>query len=219
MATRSLDFRYLIVLITIALLASCLGVQMETKFNADGSGTMVMKMTVSRAVLEMGEGDDAALDIPLSKDEIEDQFSDIDGITVVAVTEEETEENIIITSIVDFEDFATLLETDDSPLETATLTKKGGSTTYAMTVGEAKQAALSGDAGDAVGGEEVDEAMLGMIAAFLEGYNMEYRVTAPKQISRYTHGELSADGRTVSLILPMAEYFMLEKPYQFEVEW
>ena len=218
-STKSLFLRLFLILATILILGSCLGVQMETKFNADGSGTVVMKLTVSKAVLEMGEGDEAALDIPLSKEEVEEQFAGIEGITVIGVTEEETEENIIITSIVEFEDFKALLDTEDSPMETATLTEKNGTTTYSMTVGEAKEAALSGDGDDAMGGAEMDDAMLGMIAAFLEGYSMEYRVTAPKKISRYTHGELSADGRSVSLALPMADYFMLEKPYQFEVEW
>ena len=218
-STKSLFLRLFLILATILILGSCLGVQMETKFNADGSGTVVMKLTVSKAVLEMGEGDDAALDIPLSKEEVEEQFAGIEGITVIGVTEEETEENVTITSIVEFEDFKALLDTEDSPMETATLTEKNGITTYSMTVGEAKEAALSGDGDDAMGGAEMDDAMLGMIAAFLEGYSMEYRVTAPKKISRYTHGELSADGRSVSLALPMADYFMLEKPYQFEVEW
>ena len=218
-SNTSLFLRLFLITLIILILGSCLGVQMETKFNADGSGTVVMKLTVSKAVLEMGEGDDAALDIPLSKEEVEEQFAGIEGITVIGVTEEETEENVTITSIVEFEDFKALLDTEDSPMETATLTEKNGITTYSMTVGEAKEAALSGDGDDAMGGAEMDDAMLGMIAAFLEGYSMEYRVTAPKKISRYTHGELSADGRSVSLALPMADYFMLEKPYQFEVEW
>ena len=48
---------------------------------------------------------------------------------------------------------------------------------------------------------------------------MEYRVTAPKKIVRHSHGELGSDGKSVSLRIPMADYFTLENPYTFEVVW
>ena len=65
----------------------------------------------------------------------------------------------------------------------------------------------------------MDDAMIAMVQAFLEGYFMEYRVTAPKKVVRYNHGEVDESGKTVTLRMPMADYFMLKEPYQFEVAW
>ncbi len=207
-------------LVAVALLfASCLGLEVETRFNADGSGTMRMTMRVSKAVLEMGEdGGDSGFDIPLSREDILSEFEGAEGIELIEVTEEETDEDLILTSVIEFESFDALLEAENSPVETASLRKKNGRTVFSMAVGEAGKAAASSEESP-LEGQEMDDAVIAMIQAFLEGYYLEYRVTAPKKVTRYSHGELSENGRTVSLRVPMADYFVLDEPYVFEVEW
>jgi len=208
------------IIAVLALLSSCLGLQVETRFNEDGSGQMSMTMRVSKAVLEMGEeGGDTGLDIPLSKEEIEAEFSDVDGVRLVEVNEEETDEDLIITSLIEFDSLDAMLETEDSPVQTATLTRDGDRTIFTMTVGEAQDLAAAAEEDSPFGGAEMDDAMLAMIEAFLEGYFMEYRVTAPKPIISHSHGELDESGRTVTIRMPMAEYFTLEEPYDLVVEW
>lgn len=205
----------------VLLLASCLGVAVETRFNADGSGTMTMQMRISKSVIEMGQESegDTGFDIPTSKEDIEAQYEGVPGVELVEVIEEETAEDLIITATVEFESFEALIEAEeqDSPVETATLTTTGGETTFSMVVGGAADA-MGGEASP-FGEEDMDEAMIAMMAAFLEGYSMDYVVTAPKQVSSHSHGELSGDGRTVTLSMPMADYFFLTEPITFEVVW
>jgi len=199
----------------VVVTTSCLGLRVETRFNADGSGTMVMRMVISNALLEMGEGD-ASFDIPLNRKDMESAFADVDGVILVEVVVEETEENRIITSIVDFDRFEAPLGANDSPVDSARLRVDGETTIYSLNVGEAK---MTGGDESPIGVDGLDEAMLSTIQALLEGYSMEYLITAPSQVIRHSHGELTEDGRSVLLVLPMADYFALDEPYTVEVVW
>jgi len=203
------------------LLGSCLGVEFETKFNEDGSGTMYMKVIMSKAVMEMGQesGGDTDMDIPMSTEDIEAQYEGAEGVTLIEATQEETEQDLIMTATVEFESLEALVEAEagDSPVETASLQREGSNTVFTMVVGEAREALEGEDT--ALAEEGMDEAMIAMIEAFLEGYFMEYRVTAPKKVIRHSHGELSENSKSVLLRIPMAEYFTLENPYTFEVVW
>ena len=210
--------RAAILLGLIVLLSGCVGVEIEIRFNSDGSGTMTMKMTVSKAILEAG--DDAGvgeLGIPLSKEDLEKDFEGAKGVRVVGVTEEETDENMIISAVIEFDDFEALMQADESALESAAYKKVGGKTIFTMNVGEDKSESAQGDG--ALGELDMDDAMVEMMQAFLEGYFLEYRVVAPTPILSNSHGELGADGQSVSLRLPMGEYFTIKEPYTLKVEW
>lgn len=176
---------------------------------------MLMRMVISNALLEMGEGD-ASLDIPLNRQDMESAFADVDGVTLVEVIEEETDEDMIVTAVVDFDRFEALLEANDSPMDSATLRVDGERTIYSLDVGEAK---MTGGGKLPIEVDGLDEAMLSTIQALLEGYSMEYLITAPSRVIRHSHGELSEDGRSVLLHLPMADYSALDEPYTVEVVW
>ena len=210
--------RLLILVVLTVTLGGCLGIGVETRFNSDGSGTIVSKMRVSKMVLEMGSEEETGLSIPTSKEDIEARFTGKSGIRLVEVTEEETEEDIIITSIVEFDSIESVVDSNDSPIETGMLQTTSEGTMFSMKVGEAKDTILGAeDSPFAEAG--LDESMLAMIEAFLEGYEIEYRVTAPSKITRHTIGDVDADGMSVTFKMPMAEYFVLSEPIVFEVVW
>ena len=208
------------------LLSSCLGMEMQTVFNADGSGRMTMKLRVSQMVLEMGS-DEAEVDIPLSKDDLVEQYKDIEGVTVVDVSQEETDEDRIITAVIDFEDFNNLSAGDDMTSEDASLEIKDGKSVLRISIGPP-----SGESTDETNDEsqdsevaqmpppgEMDESTLAMMQAFMEGYSFEYRIVAPTEIASYSHGELQADGRTLVYTMPMGEFILVEEPFYLEVVW
>ena len=76
----------------------------------------------------------------------------------------------------------------------------------------------SADASDA-DQAAMEEAMKEMIISFMEGYELEYAITAPSDIIRHTGGELSSDKRTVTLSMPMGDFYSITEPYDFEVVW
>ena len=204
--------------ISMLLFCSCLGFEIETRFNDDGSGTVVSRIRVSKLVLEMGSEEETGFDIPTSKEDIESIFHDRQGVRLVEVTEEETEEDLVITSIIEFDSFRAAVEAEDSPLESGSVSVTDEGTVFALHVGEAKRALMSADTSP-VGDKGLDEATLAMVQAFLEGYTMTYRIVAPRSIKRFSHGTISDDGTSLTFEMPMADYVVLDESFVFEVVW
>lgn len=208
----------LIILVSI-LFVSCLGVQLETSFNPDGSGVITMRIRVSQTLLEMG--DETDVPIPISQEEIEAAYADVEGLTLIDAYEEETEEDRVLVAAIAFDDFEAVSEQED--FAGVTLSQEGDLTVYRVVVGEETEegddeAMSEGDGETSDEDAEMAEAMEAMIMAFMEGYFIEYRVVAPSEVVSFSHGELFEDGRTVELRIPMADYMNLE-PYVFEVTW
>ena len=224
--------RGIVLLVIAGLLASCLGVGMETRFNADGSGEITMKIRVSQALLEMGE-EQTDVPVPISREELEAAYADVDGVTVIEVKEEQTDEDLVIIATIGFDDYSALSNQDDFVGAGAELIEEGGKTIYRITVGEIQQGSdddaeeedgsssdeKKSEEGSSEGDAEMEEAMKAMMMSFMEGYSIEYRVVAPRRIVSHTHGELSADGLSVEFEIPMGDYISLEEPYVFEVVW
>jgi len=198
------------------MLSSCLGIELETVFHDDGSGFMTMKFTVSKELLEMGD-EQAGVDIPFTKEDLEEEYRAIDGVTVEEIYQEETDADRIITAKLSFEDFNKLSENDEFPGEDATLTTNGRETVLRMLIGQPR-GTTGGEATDEQI-PEMDEAMISMIQSFMEGYSLEYRIVAPKKITKYSHGELSKDRKTINFFIPMGDFIMIEEPYYLEVAW
>ena len=199
------------------LLTSCFGVEMQTVFNEDGSGRMTMKLRVSQMLLEMGE-QESGVGVPLSKDDITSQYENLEGVTVLEVTEEDTEEDRIITAVIDFEDFNVLSSEDELPGEDATLETIDGNSVLRILIGPPTDPAADEEGGD-MPPAEMDESMLAMMQSFMEGYSMDYRIVAPKKITSHTHGEVDKDGRTLHFAMPMGDFIMIEEPFYLEVVW
>ncbi|MBT3273299.1 MAG: hypothetical protein HN368_09105 [Spirochaetales bacterium] len=191
---------------------------METSFNADGSGRMTMVFRISQALLQMGE-EESGVDIPLSRDDLLAEFEDVDGVTVVDVTEEDTGEDRIITAVLDFDSFNDLAGGDGFPGEEAMLEEKNGKSHFSIMVGQPQGPADDGADSAEAAQFEMDDAAKAMVQSFMEGYDLEYRIVAPRKISSYSHGELSPDGRTLVFSLPMGDFFVIEEPYYLEVIW
>ena len=211
---------FILIPVVVLLFSSCLGLLMETQFNHDGSGRMTMVMHISQALLQLGS-DEAGVDIPLSKDDLVTGYQEVDGITVVDVIEEETEEHRIITAIIEFENFNDLAGEEGFPGEEASLIEKDGKYHFKVLLGRPDMEAAQGQEEENSEAQqmEMDEATEAMVQSFMEGYSFEYRITAPKKILSYSHGELSKDKKTLLLSLPMGEYFMIDEPYYLEVVW
>jgi hypothetical protein len=199
------------------LFTSCFGVEMRTVFNADGTGRMTMKLRVSQMLLEMGE-EESGVDIPLSKNDISSQYEGLDGVTVVEVTEENTEEDRIITAVIDFEDFNVLSSEDELPGEDATLETVDGNSVLRILIGPPNDSAEGSESGQ-VPPAEMDESMMAMMQSFMEGYSMDYTIVAPRKIISHTHGEVGKDGRTLTYNMPMGDFIMIEEPFYLEVVW
>lgn len=239
-------------------LSGCLGVDVSTKFNGDGSGVMTMKLQISQMLLQMGE-EQGRPPVPLTKEELEKAYAKLDGVKVQSVTQENNEKDRVITAVISFKDFGVFRGTDDLAGTGAQLTKENGLSVYRVLVGEPPKPRATAPPGKDIGSTEQptpetgaqqplkteaqpaesggraaqepaakessadaaaqDEAMTAMIKGLMAGYSIQYSVSAPKKIVSHTVGELSADGKTVTFSMPIADYMDVKEPIQFEVKW
>lgn len=214
--------RSAVIMASAFLLCSCIGLQVETVFNADGSGSMRLQMRISKELLQMGEEEGAEMDVPLSKEDLEETYRGVKGVTVREVVQEDTETDRVITALVDFDDFGAVTEVEGFPGQETSLAREGGATVFRTRIGDKSGAAGLTGGGAADGGRqelELDESMITAIRAFMEGYSFEYRITAPKKVKRHTHGELTNNGRTVVYNMPMGDLIVLDEPFTFEITW
>lgn len=202
------------------LLTSCLGVHITTRFNGDGSGTVTTKLRISKALLEMS-AEQGSSPIPLTKQDLEKAYADLPGVKVESVSETTTDADKIITATVDFRDFSVFKDSKDLAGTGATISVGAdGRTTYSVTIGEPQRAQAAIEAGtDAPANKQADQAVTEMFTNLMQGYALEYDVTAPRKILSHSLGDLSADGRTVSYSIPMADLVNLTAPLTFTVVW
>jgi hypothetical protein len=200
------------------LLTSCFGIAMETVFNSDGSGRLIMKLRIAQFLLEMGE-EEAGVGIPLSKDDLTAEYEDLDGVTIVEVTEEDIDEDRVITAVIDFENFNNLASDEEFPGEEASLTIKDGKSTFRILVGQPRGDDEESTDEEFASTPEEEASMTAMLQSFMEGYSVEYRILAPKKIESFSAGEVDKDGRTFVYTLPMGDFIAIEEPFYVEVVW
>ncbi len=210
-----------------ALLSSCLGVDMNTRFAKDGSGALTVKLRLSQQMLAMAQEQGKSA-IPLTKEDVEASYKNLPGVKVESVTQENTDQDRIITAVISFRDFSVFKATDGLAGSGATLARSpDGTTTYRVIVGspDASKGLQQGPSQATPSAQspqpdpQTEQAVEAMLKSLMSGYSLVYSVTAPSKILSHTLGNLSADGMTVEYSIPMADYVDLKSPLTFAVTW
>lgn len=202
-----------LVLLAALTLTSCLGVEMELSFEKDGSGQADMTFHISQIFFQL-DPESQDVPVPITKEELEETYKDAEGVTVLDVTEENTEEKKIITASIAFDDFKNLSAGgDDDMFQGSSLTKEGGRTVF-RTVLKQPYEPESAEA-------QSDPSQEEMVKQYFAGYNFIYRVRAPKRIRSHSIGELSEDGRVLSYEMPMYDFNSMKnsEPLVLELSW
>jgi hypothetical protein len=197
------------------LFVSCLGIEMDVKINSNGSGEVDMAFHISQIFFQL-DPEQQDVPVPITREELESSYEGIEGVTVVNVSEEDTEEKKIITATLAFDSFEALSAGDEELFQGTTLTSSGGRSVYRAVLKEAVEADaeeeenVSGDAGQ----EE-------MVKQYFQGYNFIYRVRAPKKIQSHSIGTLSDGDKTLTFEMPMYDFNEMKnsEPLVLEVTW
>lgn len=196
----------------ILLLGSCLGVEMDLKINPNGSGTADMTFHISQIFFQM-DPESQDVPVPVTKEEMESSYEGVEGITVVDVTEKDTEEKKIITASLKFDSVEALAGGDQEMFQGAVIEKSGGRTVFRALLKEAVEPGMEA--------AEVDPEQEAMMKPYFAGFSFVYRVRAPGKIRSHSLGELSADGRTLTFEMPMYDFNNLKntEPLVMELSW
>ncbi len=197
------------------LFVSCLGIEMDVKINSDGSGEVDMAFHISQIFFQL-DPEQQDVPVPITREELESSYEGVDGVTVVNVSEEDTEEKKIITATLAFDNFEALSAGDEEMFQGSTLTSSGGRTVYRAVLKEAVEPDMeeAEDLSQDAGQEE-------MVKQYFQGYNFIYRVRAPRKIRSHSIGTLSDDDRTLTFEMPMYDFNEMKnsEPLVLEVSW
>jgi hypothetical protein len=218
-----------LILSIIFFMASCMGAESKIKIQNDGSGNINFSYRISKTLLEMGnsmeeQGDEAVdesmdepeeegnsnVPLPITKEDFEKSVEGIEGLELINVIQTETEQDIIITAELKFDDVEALSEAEAFSEWPITFEKDGDLYVFTQIISEG-----TGDDPEAA----MDEETIGMVESMFEGYEFIFSVEAPSPIKEHTVGELSPDKKTVTYTIPVADMMRVKDQLELVIKW
>ncbi len=135
-----------IALASSIVLGSCLGVDARAKVAASGSGSVDLRYTISRDLVEFGEleGNKAMLPVPISKEDFERGLAPYPTLKLESWTQKDSGTDRVVDARVSFTDLRALATMLDPRGTLASYKAEGGRNTLSMSFGE-QMAALDAE--------------------------------------------------------------------------
>ncbi len=194
----------LLIVLPLLMLSSCIGIESEFRFDADGSGTLSLTYRVSQMVKDIdASGDAHTLPLPVSREDFQRAVAASQGLRLLSYQRSEDEKDVTIRASLAFD-----------RVEQADGVGKGGDFSLVQE-GEAQvfRCVLS------PGGPPPDQDTLELIRLLFQDYELSFVVRAPRKISSHSLGTLAPDERSVSYSIAVADLLSNPQPQTLEVRW
>lgn len=193
---------------------ACVGLETETTFKPDGSGTMSFTYRISNMLAEMGE-DGNDVDLPINETTLRESLTDADGVTLKSVSSWSDETDTYISATMNFESIQTFYEQEEYDDMAASLTKDGGDFVYKQLISEG-----NGSNGEMTDAEKAEmESANAMMAPYFEGYEVKIIIHTPRRIKDANMGDISDGGKTLTYTVPMMDIQNMTKETYLIVRW
>jgi len=200
--------RWFIVILTVVLLSSCIGIKSEILLRQDGTGVLTLSYKISQFMKNIDAGrEEKQLPLPVNEEEFVRTAEGIEGLRLTDIDEREDEENVYIRAELEFDSVDAVNALGRAGQIGISLENQGNTNTF-------RQVIFAGQEG-----EEITEDSLKMIETFFQGYDLVYAITVPSQVKSHSLGDLSADGRTVTYTITVPEILKASQPLVLEVAW
>ncbi len=169
-------------------LLSCVGVDSRLSIRDNGSGTLVLTYRVSQLVADLGVSgsEKGVVPLPLSRSDFERALESSKGkVTLTRFDRTENEKDIIIRAELSFDSLESLAQVEAFRGQDLKTGSEGSLQTFSQLIAHAPA-------------RPVTDESLRMIDAFFSGYDLTFRVEAPRPIKNNSLGTLSPDGRTLT---------------------
>jgi len=200
--------RWFIVLLTVVLLSSCIGIKSEILLRQDGTGVLTLSYKISQFMKNIDAGrEEKQLPLPVNEEEFVRTAEGIEGLRLTDIDEREDEENVYIRAELEFDSVDAVNALGRAGQIGISLENQGNTNTF-------RQVIFAGQEG-----EEITEDSLEMIETFFQGYDLVYAITVPSQVKSHSLGDLSEDGRTVTYTITVPEILKASQPLVLQVAW
>ena len=196
-----------LVLGTLALFVSCIGVETEISFKEDGSGSVVLTYRISRIMVNLGTVEDGELiPLPLTEQDFRATVEAVPGLRLRRVTQRADERDVSIRAEIEFDDIEAFSRIESFTDMPASLDTANDQTVF-------RQVITSGNE------EDYDSESLEMVDVFFDGYSIAFIISAPRDVVSHNLGDLSADKRSVTYDVPVVELLRSAEERILEVSW
>jgi hypothetical protein len=200
--------KWLILVLVVVLLSSCIGIESEILFRQDGTGVLTLSYKISQFMKNIDAGrEEKQLPLPVNEEEFLRTADGIEGLRLTDIDEREDEENVYIQAELEFDSIDAVNALGRAGEIGISLENQGETNIF-------RQVIFAGQEG-----EEITEDSLEMIETFFQGYDLVYAITVPSQVKSHSLGDLSADGRTVTYTITVPEILKASQPLVLEVVW
>ena len=200
--------KWFILVLTVVLLSSCIGIESEILLRQDGTGVLTLSYQISQFMKNIDAGrEEKQLPLPVNEEEFVRTAEGIEGLRLTDIDEREDEENVYIRAELEFDSVDAVNALGRAGQIGISLENQGTTNTF-------RQVIFAGQEG-----EEITEDSLEMIETFFQGYDLVYAITVPSQVKSHSLGDLSADGRTVTYTITVPEILKASQPLVLEVDW
>ena len=200
--------KWFILILTVVLLSSCIGIESEILLRQDGTGVLTLSYQISQFMKNIDAGrEEKQLPLPVNEEEFIRTAEGIEGLRLTDIDEREDEENVYIRAELEFDSVDAVNALGRAGQIGITLENRGDTNMF-------RQVIFAGQEG-----EEITEDSLEMLETFFQGYDLVYAIILPTPVQSYTLGELSADGRTVTYTTTVPEILKASQPLVLEVVW
>lgn len=200
--------KWFILILTVVLLSSCIGIESEILLRQDGTGVLTLSYQISQFMKNIDAGrEEKQLPLPVNEEEFVRTAEGIEGLRLTDIDEREDEENVYIRAELEFDSVDAVNALGRAGQIGITLENRGDTNMF-------RQVIFAGQEG-----EEITEDSLEMLETFFQGYDLVYAIILPTPVQSYTLGELSADSRTVTYTTTVPEILKASRPLVLEVVW
>jgi len=200
--------KWFILVLTVVLLSSCIGIESEILLRQDGTGVLTLSYQISQFMKNIDAGrEEKQLPLPVNEEEFVRTTEGIEGLRLTDIDEREDEENVYIRAKLEFDSVDAVNALGRAGQIGITLENRGDTNMF-------RQVIFAGQEG-----EEITENSLETLETFFQGYDLVYAIILPTPVQSHTLGELSVDGRTVTYRTTVPEILKASQPLVLEVVW
>ncbi|MBN2354366.1 MAG: hypothetical protein JXD23_17480 [Spirochaetales bacterium] len=195
----------------ILSIISCLGVEASITVNVNGSGRAAFQYRVSKMFMSLkrnpGGAERPGLALPSARQDLERTLARAKGASLAGVQQTETEADIDLKGEIRFDSVAALNACglfDEMPIA---LVREEGRTIFTLRVCDQR--------------EPLDQTAVETYRTLFEGYDLVFRITAPREIVSPvpSRGSLSADKKTLIYAISLFDYIQLSEKTEVRVSW
>ena len=190
------------------MLSSCIGIKTTISLEENGSGTITISYKISKMVTQLGQSEENEIFIPLAmtRENFERSLSDIPGIKLLDIDQQEDEDNIFINARIQFQKVEDLSKIDSFKDWPATFTLNNGDKIFTqIIVPDASQ--------------EISKETLDIIKTIFVDYELIYTINTPSEIQEHNLGELTDDKRSLDFKLSIPELLTEKNRITLRVQW